>query len=236
MNADKITTAAVVAYARQLRARAEKEADPYYKPYAPSDEAARKMVQRHHGDASEALKTMKARAALDRREHDEKETEAKRSEDRHRRRQQQDERDKQAKLAGVTKGQRIDTVRAQATVLAAASAASTDSGRISSSSSGGTGLPRHGGDTSAAVEFAVDECIRTIERLVDRDRRRQFGDDPTDDRVARLLKMARRGLSPHDMAIVDPMQGPPRMIRQQLVQLGIDPDTGRPIDRGEVAA
>jgi hypothetical protein len=158
----KPTVKAVVAYAEQLRAEADRAAlrDPYLDPYRPTEAAARKLAQRFthqrlreiealhvtdeerndlidqapHVGAQRALDDLKRRAAEQQHKAREDRERSDRALKRLRRHRQQDARDQAARRQGLSPGQRIDRVIRQLGVTSDVPAVRLDGDRV------------HGGD------------------------------------------------------------------------------------------
>jgi hypothetical protein len=157
MNKQELPTVkAVLAYAEQLRGRAERDrlADPYADPYAPSVAAARKVYQaaaatvRRNDEAAGlerpaeeqnaeaatmAQAELASRVVLNERETRRQREETHRSERRHARRQRIDRANRQAAQAGLSLGTRLDRVIAGLGLLSEISCAPLDSDRITGS-------------------------------------------------------------------------------------------------------
>lgn len=227
------TVKAVVAEAARLRRVAEdaKTKNVYSDLYSPSEDSARKLSQRLGPER--ALERM-AEIAIERRDREQhSERERQQADARHRRRQAETDRQRETERQAMTYGQRVDQVLLAARMLPGASAGGSDSDRIKGGSDASS-IPRHGGDTYTAVKAAIEIALEKGERIVERQRRRPTGAEPIDDRLTRLKRL--KDVSPRNVAFLDPSQGSPRFIRQQRVQLGLDPETGRHADREETAA
>lgn len=229
MTQSAATIKAVVAYAAKLRGDAERNPDPWFTPYAPTEAAARKMCQRYGPD--QALTRLRQSAAARRRQYDDEQGEAKRAQDRHRRQQRQGDRDRNAARQELTLGQRLDQALASASMIAAPPASPLDGDRISVAPS--RSAPRFPGDPAAFCRHVALDAVRKIESELDEARHRTVHSVGGDSRDERLRRM--RGLNPRQVALADPDQGSPRMVRDARRGMGLDPESGNELEREQAA-
>jgi hypothetical protein len=70
----------------------------------------------------------------------------------------------------------------------------------------------------------MEGLARECERLVDRARQRNFPEDQRSSLEDRLVRLA--GMSPEQVARIDPEQGSPAKIKQRRLGMGLNPNTG----------
>jgi hypothetical protein len=164
------TIKAVLAYAQTLRQRAEtqKVRDPWAKPYEPSEAVARKLCVQHGPE--DALQLLAGRAAAAEREYRQEAEIAKFSLERHKRRTQKADRDREKERLSLTAGQRIDRALAAFSVIPAASAAHIG---WSTKTSDKPSLKNHG-DPSSEAKYVALKAAREVENLLDRHQRRDL--------------------------------------------------------------
>lgn len=164
------TIKAVLAYAQTLRQRGEtqKLRDSWAKPYQPSEATARKLCSQH--GAAEALQVLATRAALADREYREEAEVAKFSLERHKRRAQKTDREREQQRQGLTPGQRVDKALAAFSVVPAVGAAQIG---WSTKGSDKPGLTKHG-DPAGEARYIAFKAAREIESLLDRHQRRDL--------------------------------------------------------------
>lgn len=188
------TLNAVLAYARQLAQNADRAmaADPYAKPYRPSEAAAKRCYYLHlaevkrrdldHMDglspeiveiveqahiaeaATAALQTLAGRARKQEREKAEDDETSKRSLARLQRRRREAERDREQSRQGLSIGQRLDRALARFSVVPSVSAVEVGWSTPSSESSG---LPAYHGDSAGEAKHIALRAVREIEGLLD---------------------------------------------------------------------
>lgn len=188
------TLNAVLAYARQLAANADRAmaGDPYAKPYRPSEAAAKRCyylhlaeVRRRDADhmgglspelveiveaqqiaeaATSALQSLAGRARKQEREKAEDDETSKRSLARLQRRRREAERDRDQSRQGLSIGQRLDRALARFSAVSSVGAAQVGWSTPSSESSG---LPTYHGDSAGEAKVIALRAVREIEGLLD---------------------------------------------------------------------
>jgi hypothetical protein len=168
--AEKPTIKAVLAYAQTLRQRGGLQIakDPWAKPYQPSEAVARKLCVQHGPDR--ALEILAMRASMADKEYREEAEIAKRSLERHKRRTQHSDRDREQQKLGLTAGQRLDRALAAFSVVPAVSAAQVG---WSTKGSDRPSLTNHG-DPSSEAKYLALKAVREIETLLERHKRRDI--------------------------------------------------------------
>ena len=168
--AEQPTIKAVLAYAQTLRQRGESQRarDPWAKPYEPSEATARKLCTQH--GPAEALQILAGRAASAEREYREEAEIARFSLERHKRRVQKTDRDREQQRQELTVGQRLDKALAAFSVIPAVGAAQIG---WSTKGSEKPGLTKHG-DPSGEAHYIARKAVREVEQLLDRHQRRDL--------------------------------------------------------------
>jgi hypothetical protein len=195
---ETMTVRAVLAYAEQLRSRAQREytLDPYADPYAPSEAAARKVYQaaiatvrlndrargiertereRVHEAAMTAQRELASRVVLQERETRHQRETAVRSEKRHARRQRLDRADHQAAIAQMSLGIRLDRVLQALDLLSEARTQALNEDRVTGSPDRG-GLPAfpRPSDRYSALREAARDLVFHLEEELAHARRREI--------------------------------------------------------------
>lgn len=165
-----ITVAAVVKYARELRARRERARanDPYADPYAPSDDVARKLSQQHGPEQAIVEIARRVRAKeLEAEEHTSRATESRLE---HRRQRLEAAGGDQAARDRLSLGQRLDTVLRGLGVISDVPAAHL--GERVTGSKEGSGVPRLPRDRARRLVDEAEVIVEQLEGELDRARRR----------------------------------------------------------------
>lgn len=173
--ANRPTVGAVIAEARRLcrAAATEMAADPYARPYAPSDDVARKLSQQYGPER--AVEILRERAADRKRRAREQDEIADRAQKRHERHQRRNHRDTQARLAGLTLGARLDAALAGFSTLQSVPAARLNDSPVTDGGGGkdnANPVPRLYDDTADKARRKARQLVAELEDLLERDRRR----------------------------------------------------------------
>lgn len=224
----------VLRYAAELRANRQQfknpaASNPSYKPYdhvwAPSDEQARALVRRL--GAPRALEDIKYRAQLSIDQLEIHEDIERRRLERERRRREQERRDREELAAGESPGTRIN--RALAALLVVAEGRAQNFGETING--GGEHAPApidHGDDEYARACHVALQAARRIEALQERAQRAPLPPPKVGNRDEQLRAM--RGYSPEQVAVMAPVQGTPRQIRERREEMNLDPLTGDEVE------
>lgn len=191
------TVRAVLAYAEQLRNRAQRERDldPYADPYSPSEGAARKVYQaalalvrrndqadriertdeeRADVAAGVALRELAARVVLQERATKEANVVSDRAEKRHARRQRQERAERQAAMAGLSLGTRLDRAVNALALLSETPAQSFSEEGVITSTKERSGPPRQAlpPDRYSTLLADARHLVHRLEEELDHARRR----------------------------------------------------------------
>jgi hypothetical protein len=214
----QLTVAAVVKTAAGLRARAARvhATDVYARLYAPSDAAARKLAQRV--GCAEAIRRLQEKAVLAERAYRDGEEIADRSRKRHERVRRAAEQLEARRRAECSYVQRIATALAGLSVISGTAALALDTDIITGSHGGDGARPD---DPLARAETTARLAAESIERELDRARRRMLGGVEPDRDVRLRQLMGQRLLTAEQISIFDPSQGSPSRIRHRVNELGL---------------
>lgn len=225
----------VRAYAAEQRTLANRVSNPdpgnpSYRPYAgrqfaPTDEYARYLTKKL-GPAA-ALETLRFRAEKSREALKREEEEDRARVGRERARRARERRDSE-ELAGVTPGRRIDAALVRLQLVSSGGTGTLDAEIRGSSEHPSRALLAHDGhEYRRAISQALG-LARRLENVLDRLRRSPLPPEEITDRDEQLRAMA--GHSPEEVAVMRPLQGLPRQIRERRAELGLDPETGEPAE------
>lgn len=169
------TVQAVVAEARRICRDAQQKlaADPYARPYVPSDQVAYKLSQQYGPDRAILMLRQRER---DRRERQAEQDEiSDRAERRRERRQRVAKRDRDAELAGLTPGQRLDRALVHLSTLQSAPAARIDPSPVTDGGGGkdnGNPVPKLYDDTAGHARRRVERLVQDLEHTLAEQQRR----------------------------------------------------------------
>lgn len=160
----KVTVKAVLQEAQRLRDRAvkERQADPWARPYDPSDAAARTLSQAVGPER--AILTLRERADDAREEYREQCEQSERARKRHVRRMRLHEAEQRQRRSGMSPGARLDECLAGLVLLSESKASQMDASPISQGKAEDR-IPPKGGDRFGS---ARQEALLLIAKLEDK--------------------------------------------------------------------
>lgn len=225
----------VRAYAAEQRTLANRisnpdPGNPSYRPYAgkqfaPTDEYARYLTNKL-GPAA-ALETLRFRAEKSRDALKREEEEDRLRQERERARRDRERKDAE-ELEKATPGRRIDAALVSLQLVSSGSSATLDAEIRGSSEHPSRVLLSHDGHEYRRAISQALALARRLEHVLDRLRRSPLPPEEIADRDGELRAMA--GYSPEEVAVMRPVQGLARQIRERREQLGLDPETGEPVE------
>lgn len=229
-----VTVAAVVKLAADLRRNAEqrRRSDPYYRGHEPTEAAARKLSNRIGPEA--ALQHMRREAAdvdAEYRDQQRRSEQTRRDHDRLRADSLTELRRLRSKMNLL---ERIAAVRNELAVIPDAPAAQLGGPTISGTKEAPT--PPRVADPLSRVDGILLRAVESAERVADEatGRIRTGASKPPADDVEQLRALA--GMTPDEVARVNPALGAPSRIRTLRRAMSVDPETGEALRATGAAA
>lgn len=226
----------VLKYAQELRVNRQRflnpsPSNPQYRPYdhvwVPSDDYVRYYVRKVGPAKALAQIEHRARLSLQHLERQEELEQARLAAER--RRREMERRDAEELRGDKSLGYRVNAAIAELSLIAEGKAQSF--GDVIKGKEGGSIVPEDDGfdDVRKATNIAL-RTVRRLEAMVERAKRAPLKPAKVSDRDEQLRQY--RGYSPEQVAVMSQgSAGLPRQIRDRREELGLDPETGEPLQR-----